>query len=110
MHAAQLKKKNKKWLEDLHRYCFKEDIQMSRRYMKKFSASLIIKEMQITTTVTYHLTSVKMAIIRKSTNNKRWWSCEKRNPSTLLVGMLIGTATMKNCMKLPYRTKNIATT
>ena len=62
MHAAQLKKKNQKWVEDLNRYFFKENLQMSRRHMKKFSASLIIKEFQITTTVTYHLTSIKMAI------------------------------------------------
>ena len=99
MHAAQLKKKNQKWVEDLNRYFFKENLQMSRRHMKKFSASLIIKEFQITTTVTYHLTSIKMAIIRKSTNSKSWWSCEKRNPSTLLVGMLIGTATIWRFLK-----------
>ena len=71
---------------------------MSRRHMKKFLASLIIKEMQITTTVTYHLTSNGH---HQKIHNKCWWSCEKRNPSTLIVGMLIGTATMKNYMEVP---------
>jgi hypothetical protein len=61
----------KKWATELNRTFSEEEIQMANKHMTKYSPSLAKKEMQIKTTLRFHFTPVKIAIIKNTTN--RCW-------------------------------------
>ena len=86
LNSRKIKDPIKKWVNELNRSFSKEDIQMANKHMKRCSTSLIIREMQIKTTMRYHFTPFRMAATQKSTSNNAGEGVEKREPSYTVGG------------------------
>ena len=78
LNTRNINNLNKTWVKNLNRHFSKEDILMANKHMERCLTSLIIKEMQIKTTMRYHLTPVRLANIKKSTKSKSWRGCGEK--------------------------------
>ena len=80
-------------------------MQVVNRRMKRYSTSIIIMEMQVKITTRYHFTPVRMAIIKKNTNNKSGEDTKKGNPHTLVARVQIGTVIVEKRIEVSQKLK-----
>jgi hypothetical protein len=78
INSPKINEPVRKWASELNRTFSKEEIQMAKKHMKKCSPSLGIKEIQIKTTLRFHLTPIRIAIIKNTTTNRCWQGCGEK--------------------------------
>jgi preprotein translocase subunit SecD len=81
LNSPKINEPIKKWATELNRTFSKEEIQVAKKHLRKFSPSVVIKERQIKTTLRFHLTPVRTATIKNTTNNRCWQGVRKKQPS-----------------------------